>query len=67
MFRNLSAELARKRMTIKDLSDVTGIPYETLKGKISGKTEFKLSEMLVIKRRVFPNLSTDYLFQTEEE
>lgn len=67
MFPNLNAELARNRMTIKNLSDLTEIPYETLKGKMSGKTEFKLSEMISIKRKVFPNLSTDYLFQTEDD
>lgn len=61
MFPNLSAELARKKMTIKALSDETGIKYETLKLKMRGETEFRLAEMVKIKE-VFPTCSIDYLF-----
>lgn len=64
MFRNLNAEMARVGMTIKMLSEKTGINYESLKNKMSGSTEFKRSEMLLIKQE-FPNCSLDYLFATE--
>lgn len=64
MFNNLNAELARKKMTMKKLSEDTGIPYESLKNKMSGATEFKRSEMILIKK-VFPECSLDYLFSTE--
>ena len=53
MFANLSAEMARKRITIKVLSGLTGIKYESLKNKIAGKTEFKRNEMFLIKKNVF--------------
>lgn len=53
-------------MTIKALSEETGIGYESLKNKMSGVTEFKRSEMLLIKN-VFPGCSLDYLFHTEEQ
>ena len=65
MFNNLNAEMARKNMTIKSLSEKTGIGYESLKNKMSGVTEFKRSEMVAIKRE-FPECSLDYLFKTEE-
>lgn len=65
MFRNLNAEMGRNNMTIKNLSERTGIKYESLKNKMSGATEFKRSEMLAIKRE-FPSCSLDYLFSTEE-
>lgn len=64
MFNNLNAELARRKMTIKSLSEKTGINYESLKNKMSGATEFKRSEMLSIKKE-FPECTLDYLFSTE--
>lgn len=67
MFPNLSAELARNNLNIKKLSELSGIGYESLKGKMSGSTEFKRNEMYSIKSRVFPNMQIDYLFATEEE
>ena len=62
MFPNLNAEMARQKLTIKALSTLTDINYESLKNKVSGATEFKRSEMYAIKRIAFPNLSIDYLF-----
>ena len=67
MFPNLSAELARNRMTIKSLSEKTGINYESLKNKVSGKTEFKINEMILIKKKVFPDYTIDYLFVTDND
>ena len=66
MFPNLEAEMARKKISIKKLSELTGINYETLKLKFRGVTEFKLGEMLLVKRKVFDNKSLDYLLATEE-
>lgn len=66
MFPNLNAEMARQKLTIKALSALTDINYESLKNKISGATEFKRSEMYVIKKMAFPNLSIDYLFAEDE-
>ena len=56
MFPNLNAEMARKNMTIKALSELTGINYETLKNKCSGITEFKRIEMFLIKKKAFSEL-----------
>lgn len=65
IFLNLNAEMARKNMTIKTLSENTGIGYESLKNKLSGSTEFKRSEMMAIKG-VFSGCSLDYLFEKVE-
>lgn len=65
MFPNLIAEMARMKLSIKSLSEITGINYETLKLKFRGITEFKLCEMLAIKKKVFPDKTLDYLFATE--
>lgn len=65
VFSNLNAEIGRRKMTIKALAQLTGIKYESLKNKMSGVTEFKRSEMLLIKQQ-FPECTLDYLFETEE-
>ncbi len=67
MFPNLSAEMARKKLTIKALADLAGINYESLKNKINGTTEFKRNEMYLIKEKAFPMLSIDYLFAEDEK
>lgn len=65
LFANLNAEMARNKLTIKALAERTGMNYESLKNKMSGITEFKRSEMLLIKKE-FPDCSLDYLFKTDE-
>lgn len=66
MFPNLSAELARKKMSMKDLSENTDIGYESMKNKMKGKTEFTRAEMVRIKKE-FPGCSMDYLFEYNDE
>ena len=66
MFSNLNAEMGRAKLSIKSLSELTGINYETLKLKFRGVTEFKLCEMVEIKRKAFPDKTLDYLFATDE-
>jgi len=67
MFLNLNAEMAKAKINIKALSEISGINYETLKLKLRGVTEFKRSEMVTIKKKIFPDKTLDYLFQTEEK
>lgn len=62
MFPNLNAELARNKLTLKALAEISGINYESLKNKANGTTEFKRNEMYSIKKKAFPNCSIDYLF-----
>jgi hypothetical protein len=66
MFPNLNAELARNRLNIKGLSEMTGIKYDSLKNKMAGNTEFKRTEMFLIKAKVFPNMQIDYLFEESQ-
>lgn len=67
MFPNLNAEMGREKLTIKSLSEKSNINYESLKLKLRGVTEFKLCEMISIKKKVFPDKSLDYLFETDQE
>ncbi len=63
MFRNLEAELSRKGMSKKELSEEVGIEYKTLLNYLSGTTNINLKAMLLIKRKVFPEFTIDYLFE----
>lgn len=63
VFKNLEAELSRKGMSKKDLSQKTGIEYKSLLNYLSGTTSINLAAMLKIKHIVFPDMSLDYLFE----
>ena len=65
MFYYLNAAMASKKMSLKALAEQTGIGYVSLKNKMSGVTEFKRNEMILIKSE-FPNCSLDYLFTADQ-
>lgn len=67
MFPNLRAEMARKGLDNKTLSMGLGVSPKTLSNKLSGKSEFTLSEIVRIKNQYFPNLSLEYLFEQESK
>lgn len=66
MFKNLEAELSRKGLSKKELSELTGIEYKTILNYLSGATVINLKSMLLIKKKVFPDFSVDYLFECED-
>lgn len=61
MYANLNAELARNGIKIKDLAEALNISGKTMSNKLAGRTEFTLSEILVIIKMI-PGASLDYLF-----
>ncbi len=63
MFPNLNAELARRGMKKKDFAKMLGISERTAANKLSGKSEFTLSEIRKISG-VFPGMSMDYLLES---
>jgi len=63
MFENLKAEMARKGISIMDISRELNYVYETLRNKFNGNTEWSRSEMFAIKNKYFPNKSIEYLFK----
>lgn len=62
MYSNLKRELFAKGVTQVALAKTLGIGTNTLTHKMQGKTEFKASEMIGIKRRYFPEKTLEYLF-----
>ena len=62
MYTNVKAELARQNMSIVDLSTKTGIKYQTLFNKISGKYPFTLDEAKNIKQALAVDIPLEDLF-----
>lgn len=65
MFPNLRAEMARKDISQKALSELIGISRDSFKNKLNGTTEFRLDEMLAIQERL-GEYSLEYLFKKED-
>lgn len=66
MFYNLEAEMLKKQVTRQELADSLDITYQTFNNKITGKTSFKLEEMLLIKKILKSKSSLDTLFKVKE-
>lgn len=65
MFPNVRVEMARKNMTMLDLSKKTGIRYQTLTLKLSGKSELTIGEARIIKAALESTLPLEDLFAEE--
>lgn len=64
MYPNLRAEMARRRMTVREMSEKTGIKLGTLQKKMAGKSPFLITEALIISDAL-DGISVDYLFSTK--
>ena len=67
MFDNLKAEMARKGITMKDISRDLSYVYETLRNKFNGTTEWSRSEMFNIKNQYFPDKSVEKINNLTEK
>lgn len=65
MYANVKAELARKNMTIVDLSAKTGIRYQTLADKIRGDSILTVDEALKIKEALGVDMPIEELFNDQ--
>jgi lambda repressor-like predicted transcriptional regulator len=62
MYLNVKAELARQNLSVVDLSNKTGIRYQTLAEKLNGKYPLTLDEAKKIKAALGVDLSMEELF-----
>jgi len=62
MYSNVKAELARQNLSVVDLSNKTGIRYQTLIEKLNGKYPLTLDEAKKIKAALGVDLSMEELF-----
>lgn len=65
MFENLVSEMARKKITMMDLSkdEELNLSYTTLRNKFNGITDWLRKEMWIIKKKYFPDKTIEYLFK----
>lgn len=66
MYKNLEAEMARKGITKKDLSETLNLRYATILDKMNGNSRFFYDEAVRIKETFFQDLSIEYLFEKTE-
>ena len=65
MYKNLKEALKAKGITIKSYADILGVSEKTIKNKLSGTTEFTLSEVSKTLNCIFPEYTMSYLFRTD--
>jgi transcriptional regulator with XRE-family HTH domain len=63
MYSNVKAEMARKNMSAVDLSEKTGIRYQTLVDKINGKSPVTVDEAKRIKSALQVSIPLEELFE----
>ena len=63
MYLNVKAELARRDMSLVDLSNKTGIKYMSLIRKINGKYPLTLDEAKLIKKSLEVDVPLEELFE----
>ena len=62
MYGNLSSELRRKNIAQKVIADMLGCTEKTINNKMSGKTDFTISEAFMIHKNLLPEFDMDYIF-----
>lgn len=65
MLYNLSAEMVRHNVKMKDIEDVIGKKHRTVRDKINGTASFTIAEAQKIKHQFFPAMTLDYLFSED--
>lgn len=66
MFDNLKIEILRAKTNQGELAKAIGISYNAFNNKMNGKTEFRRSEMLAIKKELGSRKPLEELFSKEE-
>ena len=63
---NLKGEMAKKDITIEEISKLLGIHRNSVANKLNGDSAFTIDEAFKIQNKYFPTLSLAYLFGTED-
>lgn len=67
MFMNLKAEMARTGVTQVDVAARLEMSQGNLNKKINGTTPMTIKEAMAIKALFFPDMTLDYLFESDLE
>lgn len=63
---NLKGEMAKKDITIEEISKLLGIHRNSVANKLNGDSTFTIDEAFKIQSHYFPKMSLAYLFSTED-
>lgn len=62
MYANLVNELRNKKITNRVIAELIGCDEKTVFNKLNGKSDFSITEGLMIRHNVLPEFDMDYLF-----
>ena len=62
MYANLMKEMKRRKLTIEDLADMTGLSEKEFSQKFSGKYSFTVAEALHIQQALNTEMTIETLF-----
>lgn len=62
-YLNLKAEMAKKDVSIENISKLLGIHRNSVSNKINGTSSFTIEEAEKIHNKYFPNTKLLYLFK----
>lgn len=62
MLCNLRAEMARRGLSVSDISRVIGKTDRSARDKISGRYTFSIDEAKKVRDTFFPGMDLDFLF-----
>lgn len=65
VFPNLKAEMGRNGVTLSELAAVWKTTERTARNRVNGTTDITFRQCKAVRDALFPNLSIDYLFDTE--
>lgn len=67
VYPELIGAIARRGLNKSTIAREVGISPRTLYAKLTGQTDFTLSEANAIQRKFFPDMEKDVLFQKADE
>lgn len=63
-YMNIKVEMMRNKVTQKDIADFLGVNAANVSYKINGYRPLRVSELVAIRNKFFPDATLDYLAQT---
>lgn len=64
-YLTLIGEMAKQKVTKRDLSALLGVHWNSITNKISGESDFSVTEAIKIRDRYFPEWEIENLFRRE--
>ena len=65
MYPNLRAEMARKKISVPELAEKSGIATTTMYDKLNGRSKVTLDDAYAIKKALDVDISIEELFAKE--